>query len=594
MSRPSCILLCLLGLLSACARPAPSDPTPEPVVAPEEARLQFEEVALPASPQERQAVRASSRATWKGRDLTIGFQTLFRVGDVLGDSAPYGQILDIDGRRLRTAGDEPLLCNGLDGATLLQVEDRLWSVVHGECQPGVVQLSELQQDPQTGRLTPTGTRSLDLAGVGGASLLCAAEVTPWMTHLAAEEYDADVRGLQPDGTLVDNHEDYNLMARYHRGDLRGVSPYRNGWMDELVVAADGSVEFHKRFAMGRFSHELGRVMPDRRTVYLSDDGTNSGFFVFVADRPDDLSAGRLYGSVWTQLDEAGRFELGWVDLGHAADADIAAELAAPPAFDALFEAADPVDGACPDGLERVVTSHERGCLRLKEGRAVAASRLETRRYAALLGVTTELRKAEGMALDRAGRRLFLAMSKIERGMLPAHDRWDHPGADHVRMEPNRCGVVFELALAEGGVTTRGGEAIDSPWMATTARVVVEGRPADYEGELAANRCDLDAMANPDNLAFIDEAGLLVIAEDSKFHENNALWAIDVDSGAATRVMTVPVEGEVAGLNWFGDVGGWGYLTVSVQHSEQPPTEGRGAPQDPRSWTGVLGPFPRLE
>jgi hypothetical protein len=32
-------------------------------------------------------------------------------------------------------------------------------------------------------------------------------------------------------------------------------------------------------------------MPDLRTVYATDDGTNVGFYKFVADKPEDLSSG---------------------------------------------------------------------------------------------------------------------------------------------------------------------------------------------------------------------------------------------------------------------------------------------------------------
>jgi hypothetical protein len=35
-------------------------------------------------------------------------------------------------------------------------------------------------------------------------------------------------------------------------------------------------------------------MPDNRTVLMGDDATNSGYFVFVADKEKDLSAGTLY------------------------------------------------------------------------------------------------------------------------------------------------------------------------------------------------------------------------------------------------------------------------------------------------------------
>lgn len=38
------------------------------------------------------------------------------------------------------------------------------------------------------------------------------------------------------------------------------------------------------------------------------------------------------------------------------------------------------------------------------------------RYAAMLGATTELQKAEGLAYDREGNRVFMAISAIEKGM----------------------------------------------------------------------------------------------------------------------------------------------------------------------------------
>ena len=35
-------------------------------------------------------------------------------------------------------------------------------------------------------------------------------------------------------------------------------------------------------------------MPDNRTALMGDDATNSGLFLFVADREKDLSSGSLY------------------------------------------------------------------------------------------------------------------------------------------------------------------------------------------------------------------------------------------------------------------------------------------------------------
>jgi secreted PhoX family phosphatase len=58
--------------------------------------------------------------------------------------------------------------------------------------------------------------------------------------------------------------------------------------------------------MGRISHELVQVMPDNRTVLMGDDATNSGLFVFVADKEKDLSAGTLYVASWAPASRSTR------------------------------------------------------------------------------------------------------------------------------------------------------------------------------------------------------------------------------------------------------------------------------------------------
>ena len=65
-------------------------------------------------------------------------------------------------------------------------------------------------------------------------------------------------------------------------------------MPEVTVNPDGTASIKKHFCMGRISHELVQVMPDNRTALMGDDATNSGYFVFVADKEKDLSSGTLY------------------------------------------------------------------------------------------------------------------------------------------------------------------------------------------------------------------------------------------------------------------------------------------------------------
>lgn len=72
--------------------------------------------------------------------------------------------------------------------------------------------------------------------------------------------------------------------------------YHYGWTPEVTVDASGKGTVVKHYAMGRFSHELAHVVADNKTVYFGDDSTNAAFFMFIADKAQDLSAGTLYAA----------------------------------------------------------------------------------------------------------------------------------------------------------------------------------------------------------------------------------------------------------------------------------------------------------
>jgi len=74
------------------------------------------------------------------------------------------------------------------------------------------------------------------------------------------------------------------------------NPYMYGHIPEIGVDADGNPTAKLWFTLGRFSHETAVVLPDNKTVYLTDDGTNGGFFKFVANQANDLSSGCIYGT----------------------------------------------------------------------------------------------------------------------------------------------------------------------------------------------------------------------------------------------------------------------------------------------------------
>jgi secreted PhoX family phosphatase len=315
-------------------------------------------------------------------------------------------------------------------------------------------------------------------------------------------------------------------------------------------------------------------MPDRRTVYMTDDAHNTALLRFVAYRPGDLSSGTLYAAVWRQTSSkgAGAATLDWIDLGHAKESVIAEAIARKTPFEALFERAiRSQDGQCPASFTWINTRFGAVCLKRQPGQAVPASRLETRRYAALQGASTEFRKMEGLTYDPAARRLFVAISVIDRGM---EDRrhwgetdpaYDLGGLNHIRLPHNPCGAVYELPL-------------DEHYRATGMRALLQGQTVDDDPE---NSCDVDAIANPDNLTFITGHNTLIIAEDSgQGHLHDALWAYRQDKHQLTRLLTAPLGAEVTGSYYVPKINGWSYLMCTLQH----PSEGA-------ALTGYLGPFP---
>ncbi len=568
----------LLLLLAACPRPAPA--TEPPPAAP---AVRFGAVDLPQTEAERRAIRSGEP----------GFTAIARVGDAIGDGR-FGMLIDARGQPIPD-GDHPALCNSNDYNGLLQARGALLLVSHFECTPGAVYLTGLNQDAENRHLAPLWTAPVDFSGVRGGMLHCAGSPTPWGSHLASEEYEVDARTILDDGSSPDSLEGYNDMAAYF-GDMEGVNPYDYGWLPEIAVEGPaGAARVHKRYAMGRLSHELGLVMPDGRTVYQTDDGAGGGFFLFVADREGDLSSGALYAARWEQgaVGSAGRGEAGirWVPLGRAEEAQVARWLGEQRlGFSDLFDAAEPAEGgSCPATYRSIHTARGLECLRLRPGMALAASRLETRRYAALQGATTEFTKGEGLSWDPDRRVIYAAFSRVVGGMSAGSPQ-DVGGGDHIRLKPNRCGAIYGFELGDGVVRDSSGAPIDSAYAAVRARSVLAGVPAAYQGTaLEGNRCDVEAVANPDNIAYLPGQGLLLIAEDSHNHVNNMLWAADLETGALTRVMTAPIGAELSGLHWFPDIDGAAYLTVTVQ---RPFRDLPGfSEEERRSYAGYIGPFP---
>lgn len=201
-----------------------------------------------------------------------------------------------------------------------------------------------------------------------------------------------------------------------------------------------------------------------------------------------------------------------MNLGHADNATVAKALADGVGFSDLFETADMNDdGTCPEGFSASNAEGRAECLKVKPGMESLASRLETRRYASMLGAATEFRKEEGIALDAANKMLFVAMSEIGNGMEDnvKDGKYDKGRRNDIRLSGNDCGAVYALPLATD-------TAIGSDYVAASSKGLVAGKPTEYDAEspYAGNTCDIDGIANPDNVAFMDGYGTLIIGSFS--------------------------------------------------------------------------------
>jgi secreted PhoX family phosphatase len=73
----------------------------------------------------------------------------------------------------------------------------------------------------------------------------------------------------------------------------------------------------------------------------------------------------------------------------------------------------------------------------------------------------------------------------------------------------KCGAVYRFGL-------------HSDYNVTRMEPVVVGGAYNSEGDANGNKCDVNAISNPDNLLVLDD-GRVMIGEDTSKHVNNALW-----------------------------------------------------------------------
>uniref|UniRef100_UPI00261BA262 alkaline phosphatase PhoX n=1 Tax=Sulfurihydrogenibium sp. TaxID=2053621 RepID=UPI00261BA262 len=483
-----------------------------------------------------------------------------------------------------------------DANSIIKTNDGKYFVLtHFEEPPGMIYAAEI--DPNT--LKAKSITPIDFSSVGGTIINCAGSLTPWNTHLGGEEdyslnsiYSVSANGKNPsfvkcekgtDGYFTgnDNNGKPNSFCQYVGSVQRYLKDTNinenNGYLGQKfnlynygynveVGYVNGQWKVAKHYVTGKYTPELAVVMPDKKTLYMSDDGSDKGLYKLVLDNPqnsfNDNWCGTLYAAKVKQLsaDNGGTFDVSWIELGKGCDKDIKTIIDKKPLLTDIFDLENPT--SCPADYKLIKEDGIQECLRLKTGSnrsskfatddevKKAAAFLETRKYAAYLGASIEFRKGEGLAYDPDNNVLYFAITEIEKGMADT--------SGDIQLPENSCGAVYQLVL-------------DSNYNATKMQAILVGKPInknsndpDYQKYGSKWSCHPDYIANPDNLKYIG-LNTLLIGEDTSKHINNMVWAYNVKDKKLTRVMWVPTGTEVAGVFAHDQIGDKYIMTLNIQH-----------------------------
>lgn len=532
-------------------------------------------------------------------DFTLSYKPFFITGDLV-DDVKGGQILaggyfDINNQpiidKTVTGSERQFFSDAPDGTSLLTVPGAKVAGVTGNTVFAVVQFEyttwaqngttsmygklpspiavlTLDQDPQTGKLSLVKYHNVDTSGVHGLWITCGASLSPWGTHLSSEEYE-------PNAFTAATDAQFKAFSQNLYGNETTANPYHYGHLPEVTVKPDGIGSIKKHYCMGRISHELVQVMPDNRTVLMGDDATNSGYFVFVADKEKDLSAGTLYaakvGAGFSIDPTAAAAPLSWIKLGSATSAEIEQLANTLKATDIMtLSATDPALAIPADTSYTKITANGKvEWVKLKPGMEKAAAFLETHRYAAYVGASLGFTKMEGTTVNIKDKVAYSALQNIQSSMV-AGNAANVPGNGISLAKQLVAGAVMALNL-KGGQKDTDNAAINSEWMPVDTKALLVGEDLldtdgkTLKGDALGNTANPDKIANPDNLKFSEKMRTLFIGEDSGQHVNNFLWAYHIDTKQLSRIMSIPAGGESTGLHAVDELNGWTYIMSNFQH-----------------------------
>ncbi len=444
---------------------------------------------------------SSEEDFWHGIRTSYGdYQVILQSGDALTEGGFAGGIYAADdGAQIHLSKKPdynafvPVAADGSHGYIYTAWEDR----------PAGLSQLEIEWNTTSSEWNVLSSKMLNLSSINGGWVFCFGSMSPWGSPLFSEElYFDDTQYWNDDSFRY--HSDQSQLENY-LGHY--PNPYDYGYIVEIEDASTTEPDFIKHLAMGRFSHENAAVMPDERTVYLTDDGYDTVLFKFIADTAGNLSAGTLYAAQVAQDDTKDSaitgFDVEWVEMAASSNSEIQNWV-------------DQYDGITTEdfsgGQNSYITDEEindwaEGRLNqdLNEDGTVGyalddrVAFLESRKAAAALGASGEWNKMEGVAFNaNAPENLYLAMSNIGYGMSD--------GQGDIDVTQNSCGIVYRMILK-------------GDWDVKRIGPVISGGP--YTSS-ARNECDVNNLAGPDNLLVLND-GRVLIGEDTSKHESNMVW-----------------------------------------------------------------------
>ena len=428
-----------------------------------------------------------------------------------------------------------------------------------------------------------------LRDIGGTRINCYGDLTPWNTPVTAEEEYAHTRVSGPatvsdvvdEGTGVglrggaqfwnrpNPSQIIEALGEYYGDDswtpqgfwaLSGVellayylgatpvdqdggenvtepigegypNPYRTGYIVEFQDPTADEPTPVKYYIGGRAAWEAPDFQEDERTVYLSCDGANKGFYKLVTDEPitsyDDPMdiSGTLHAAKVTNHDAAANnppaevdLQIEWVALGSASNREVESWIAeyddvnqqtylethAETAWDEDLEAAiaEADQEVAENGNRNYVTDQEildwaeqyesEGPDGVDEElRRVPF--IETRAAAKEVGASVEFRKSEGIdSIEGAGPGdyIYLGISEVNDGMS------DDVG--NVQVDRVDGGLVYRAEIGED-------------YDISTLEPVIVGPDGTDPADVAD-----DALLNVDNVYVMDDGRVLCCEDASQY------------------------------------------------------------------------------